>query len=108
MMYFQNAKCQRLTPELIQTGTPQNLAWSDSIGELPSEWNFLVSYDPPMANPKLIHYSAGIPIWPETKNCEHADLWHAAHRFTNSSVSFEELMGRSVHVPHLEKLKVGA
>lgn len=98
MMLFNNEKCQNLTPEFIESQKPQLLEWAESIGSLPSEWNHCVGYDEPRSDPKLIHFTAGIPVWPETKDSEHAGLWQAYFMQSNSTVSHEDLMGTSVHV----------
>jgi hypothetical protein len=49
----------------------------DRIGELPVEWNHLVSEYAPNPKAKLAHYTIGLPIWPEYKDCEFADQWRA-------------------------------
>ncbi len=109
LMYFHCDDCGELTPELIERGTPMDFGWSKwGVGDIPSEWNHLALYDEPNPDAKIVHFSCGIPVWKETANSEHADKWIAEYKRMNSSVSFEELMGRSVHVPHLDKLKVTA
>ncbi len=109
LMYFDCFSCHDLTPELIEKGTPMDFRWANfGVGDIPTEYNHLVSYDAPNPNAKIVHFSCGIPVWKETANSEHADKWIAEYKRMNSSVSFEELMGRSVHVPHLDKLKVTA
>ncbi len=98
VMLFNCAKCRNLTPEYIETGTPNKLAeWAESIGELPKEWNHLVGYDVPNPQAKLVHFTMGIPCFPETSNDEFADEWKAAHKEMNATVSWEAIMGRSVH-----------
>lgn len=102
VMVFQNALCKSLTPEYINNPAtaPHNLAWSDPIGELPREWNFCVGYEEvPVDVPKLIHFTAGIPCWPETKKSPYADLWWAEYRQASWTVPWESLMGGSVHAP---------
>lgn len=97
LMLFNCARCQVLTPEYIQTESKISaLSWATEIGELPSEWNHLVGYDPPQPA-QLVHFTKGIPVWPETENCEYADLWHAERRAMMSTCSYEALMGGSVH-----------
>lgn len=99
LMLFDCAKCKILTPEYIENpdNNPLSLKWAESIGELPAEWNHCVGYDHKKPA-KLIHYTKGIPCWPETKDCEHSAAWWEEFKKTNSTVSHEELMGRSVHV----------
>jgi lipopolysaccharide biosynthesis glycosyltransferase len=100
LMLFNNANCRRLSLAMIEKRVPQHLEeWSDyGIGTLPPEWNYCVGYNHEAIEPKLIHYTAGIPIWPETKDCKFSDLWHACHKKMNASVSYQSLMGGSVHV----------
>lgn len=100
MMLFDNFKCRALTPEYVDdpVNMPQTLQWAGTIGELPGEWNHCVGYDAPNPKAKLIHYTKGIPIWPQTQNCEHAETWWKELKSMNSSVSHQELMGNSVHV----------
>jgi len=103
VMLFDNSKCKNLTPEFIDnpTNNPFNLKWADKIGVLPKEWNHLVGYDQPNPEAKIIHYTQGVPIWPETKDCELSELWWNEFKLMNSSVSFDELMGKSVHAKHV-------
>lgn len=97
-MLFNCAACTSLTPETIATGAPQLLDWSwGGIGEFPSEWAWLVGYDHNDVPPKMVHYTGGIPIWPETKDSRHADIWHKFHRGLNASVGYNDLMATSVH-----------
>lgn len=108
VMLFNNRLFKNLTPERVQTGDMFNLdswAYPDLQVGLPKEWNHLVGYDPPNPAAKIVHYTMGIPVWLETRNCEFAEEWHATHRRMNSTVSFQELMGRSVHIPHIAALK---
>lgn len=99
LMAFDCQFCKGLTPEFVQDKKNSlfDMAWAADVGELPSEWNHLVEYDPPRKDAKLIHYTQGIPCWPETKDCEYADEWRREAKACMSSVSFEALMGNSVH-----------
>lgn len=47
----------------------------DRIGELPLEWNWLVSeyYHSDLA--KLVHFTIGTPCWQEYSMCDYADEW---------------------------------
>jgi hypothetical protein len=98
VMVFNNERCQELTPEYINNpnSEPQALGWAGSIGSLPAEWNHCVGYDKP-APAKLVHYTAGIPCWPETDGCEYSKEWHEELKDATSTVSWDELMGNSVH-----------
>ena len=101
-----------LTPEYVQENYKRlpNLDWFAvresklpsawaSIGALPSGWNHLVLYDPPRDDAKLIHFTAGIPVWPETEGCEHTEAWQEEARIAMATIGWQELMGSSVHVP---------
>lgn len=98
-MLFHCDLCKELSPKFIKQGTPQNLeSWSEGgVSYFPSEWNYCVGYDHDDNPPKLIHYTAGLPVWPETANCRHAAVWHKYHRAMNSSVLYADLMAQSVH-----------
>lgn len=105
VMVFHNHACTVLTPEYV--GNPDNnplmLEWAKYVGELPAEWNHLVGYDAPNPDTKLVHFTQGIPCWPETKSCEFAEEWNLALMNSVSSVSFEALMGNSVHVASVKE-----
>jgi hypothetical protein len=96
VMLFNCAECKRLTPEYIETGKPQSFDWADAIGHLPKEWNHLVGYDPP-GPAKLVHFTQGIPCFPETQQDEYAAEWQAAMQSLASTVPWAEIMGNSVH-----------
>jgi len=109
MMLFDNAKCEALTPEWIddEANAPQKLAWAESIGAIPPEWNVCVGYDSYIPGAKLAHFTQGIPIFPEVRNCDYSGTWWDEHRNMTSSVSWLELMGKSVHAePVLKALGV--
>jgi hypothetical protein len=91
-----------LTPEFVED--PKNslfdLAWARSVGTLPKEWNFCVGYAPDEegAKAKLLHYTKGVPIWPETRGKSALDpLWLREAKIAGSTCSYAELMGGSVH-----------
>jgi hypothetical protein len=109
VMLFNCAKCKVLTPDYVGTANGlHGIEWApeEEIGELPGEWNNLVGYDPPNPDAKLIHYTQGIPAWPETKDSEHADAWFKAARQAGHCLTWWELMGNSVHAkPVIERLR---
>jgi hypothetical protein len=89
-----------LTPEYVQTAEAlHQCQWlaDDHVGDLPREWNHLVGYDAPRPDAKLVHFTQGLPIFPETDGSEYADAWLAEHAAMNHTVPWAELMGRSVH-----------
>lgn len=105
LMYFNNAKCARLTLEEIETGAPQNLGWADAIGELPSEYNHLVGYAAPRRDAKIVHFTQGLPCFKETAGCEYEAEWQAEARASMGTVAWAEIMGGSVHAkPVMERL----
>ena len=105
VMLFRNALCKTLTPEYIDDDSHGmfNFDWASSVGALPKEWNHLVGYDVPNPLAKLVHFTQGIPCWPETIASEFAAEWITMFKESAGSVSFKDLMGPSVHVPHVQK-----
>ncbi len=106
VMVFNNPLCQMLTPLLINKPqlNPLKFEWAHTIGALPAEWNHLVGYDVPNPKAKIVHFTMGIPVWPETQASEYAEEWHEMMKSSMSTCSFQALMGQSVHVPHLKKV----
>lgn len=95
---------RKLTPEYIETTKdPLHLIRWTIPAYLRNRWNYLVGYDRPewMAEelPALIHYTKGVPIWPETANCDYASHWHTAHLHAISNTTdYTSFLGGSVHV----------
>lgn len=105
LMVFNNAECRALTPEYIETGNPQTMEWAEEVGDLPKEWNHCIGYDEPNPEAKLIHYTQGIPCFPEIRGCEYTDEWMAEAKASMSTVEWSALMANSVHAkPVLERL----
>ena len=78
VMLFNCEKCTTLTPDYVDTATPADLhrmAWAESVGPLPAEWNHLVGEYPPNPDAKIVHYTLGTPCWPRFRNCEYGDEW---------------------------------
>jgi hypothetical protein len=101
---FNNAKCKVLTPGFIEAAPRlHDMSWleDEEVGGLPLEWNHLVGYCKPTDNPSLIHYTQGVPAFPQTNDCEHADKWFLEHRNMNFASSWIHLMGNSVHATTL-------
>lgn len=74
-------KNKQLTPEYIRNATPQHLhrfEWLDDedIGDLKMCWNWLALEQPYNPSAKLIHYTVGIPAFPEYADLDHSDEWH--------------------------------
>lgn len=101
-----------LTPEAIDQDTVKGLhkiGWvpQELVGEIPKEWNYCVGYDAPAHEmPKLLHYTQGNPMWPETVGCDRSDVWLEEFNRLRKFASWPELMGRSVHAkPVMERLQ---
>jgi hypothetical protein len=47
----------------------------DEIGELPVEWNWLAGHSDPDVDPKIVHFTDGIPWIPGHQNAPYADEW---------------------------------
>lgn len=110
LMLFNCAKCRLLDPDYVQKyPSPQDFNWArDGVGSLPSEWNVCVGYDQPQANPKLVHYTQGIPLWFETKDCAYSDEWRAEFKDMERACSWSQIMAASVHAkPVLEHMLRG-
>lgn len=110
VMLFDCAKCKMLTPEHVERGEDlHTIGWTKHIGELPGAWNHLVGYDTPNPNAKLVHFTQGVPLFPETAGSEHGAEWRYMAEEAASSVPWETLMGRSVHAaPVRERMKARA
>lgn len=102
LMLFNCEQCGVLTPSYVETGRPADLEWGE-VGDLPSEWNFTVGYDAPRENIKLLHYTMGVPAFPETRCVGFVEEWKADLRAACSTVPWEQLMGGSVHKQRLEQ-----
>lgn len=93
---------KKLTPEYIEkTDGLHALKWTENIGSLPKEWNHIVLYDKPRKDAKLVHYTCGIPVFPETEGCEYMEEWVRDAQEMASSQNWASLMGSSVHVKRL-------
>ena len=110
VMVFNNSLCQKLTPEFIDSGVSvMDMTWANDVGSLPSEWNHLVGYDTPRKDAKLVHFTQGIPCFPETQDSEYEKEWMDELKACNSTVSWASIMGNSVHVgPVLKRLAKAA
>ena len=98
VMVFSCGACKMLTPEFIddEKNVLFDLSWAPYVGALPAEWNHCVRYMDPAAA-KLYHYTTGLPCWPETAGAPEDAAWVEAYQDMQSTVSWRELMGNSVH-----------
>lgn len=110
VMLFNCAKCTQLTPESVEDPANKmfDFHWIEDkeIGALPTEWNHLVGYDPKREGVSLVHYTQGVPIFPELQGCEYSAEWNEACAEIISFESWETLMGNSVHATELNGKKI--
>lgn len=71
-----------LTVEMVNSLPGRDLhrfCWlqDDEIGEIDPEWNFLVGHTDPAIDPKVVHFTDGVPDMPGYENCAFADEWRA-------------------------------
>lgn len=97
-MLFDCAQCHVLTPEYVERALLFDLAWADSVGSFPAEWNKAVGYAPSGLDAKLYHFTKGIPVWRETRGNVEDVVFHEAFKHMVSTCSHADLMGNSVHV----------
>lgn len=104
VMLFNCEKCTDLTLDYIndESTAPQSLEWAPDIGTLPDEWNYLVGYSQG-GGAKLVHYTQGVPGYKECRDTEYADEWFTEKAYVDHHVSWLEIMGNSVHAPHVLK-----
>lgn len=104
VMLFNNAHQRNrvLTPEFIQH-TEDNLhglCWlNDSeIGEMDGKWNQLVGYQSCQGIEGNLHFTMGVPAFPETSTSEFGQIWtDCARRAIGVTKSWGDIMGPSVH-----------
>ena len=82
MMFTDHVANKTLTPEVVNTLPGRDLhrfCWleDDEIGELGSEWNFLVGHTDPSIDPRIVHFTDGTPSMPGYENVAYADEWRA-------------------------------
>lgn len=72
-----------LTIEMINSVPGRDLhrfCWleDNQIGELPPEWNYLVGHTKGVSEPKIVHFTDGVPSMAGYEDCEYADEWRLA------------------------------
>lgn len=102
MMLFNCAHpdCAQLTPAFIEEAPKlHGLGWTENIGWLPADWHHTVLYDEtPEEQPKLIHFTAGIPVHQEVYGCPFTAHYQAYLRAMIETRPWSQVMGPSVHV----------
>ena len=98
---FNCAQNTALTPEAIEMETLpfHKIGWlpEEKIGALPPEWNHLVGYDAPRDDAKLVHFTQGVPYFPETQGTEYAEEWNQVLASAVDAAPWFVLMGSSIH-----------
>jgi len=104
VMLFNNAhpKNKTLTPDFIQNteGNMHGLCWLEDhdIGEMDGKWNQLVGYQECQGVTGNLHFTMGVPAFPETSTSEFGQIWtDCAKRAIGVTKSWGEIMGPSVH-----------
>lgn len=103
LMLFSNAQCSHLTPDYINDEKNKvNKIWEWArLADFPHEYNHCVGYDEPRDDAKIVHFTQGIPCFEETQNSEYADAWEAEMASCLKTVSWQEIMGNSVHAKRM-------
>jgi len=104
VMLFNNAhpKNIQLTPDFIQH-TEENLhglCWleGEDIGEMDGKWNQLVGYQECRGSSGNLHFTMGVPAFPETSTSDFGQIWtDCAKRAIGVTKTWGEIMGPSVH-----------
>ena len=98
LMVFNCGACIRLTPDYVNNLDNKlfDFSWAPSIGSIPKEWSHCVGYQKP-AIANLYHYTQGLPCWHETSGLPEDTAWLKEREALTQTVSWFELMGKSVH-----------
>lgn len=83
-----NYAWRKLTPEFVSNAKPSELhrlsfLKEDRIGDLPKEWNWLVSEYDHNPEAKIAHFTVGLPCWPKYKDCDYSQEWRDELRMVN-------------------------
>ena len=86
-MLMNNERCKMLTKEFVETATGLELhqfKWTheENIGELPLEWNWLVSEYDYNKNAKNLHWTLGGPYFKDYAKSDYADEWFRLYNET--------------------------
>ena len=101
---------RKLTPEFIQETDMglHALKWvaPEEIGSLDPKWNQLVGYQEVDLSQGNIHYTMGIPAFPETSTSPGAELWLKNAKLGMFAIPWDEIMGESVHAINIEGVRM--
>jgi hypothetical protein len=97
---------RKLTPDFIQQTSIglHELEWvgSNEIGSLDPKWNQLIGYQDVDMSQGNIHYTMGVPAFPETSTSPGAELWLKNAQLGMSAEPWAEIMGPSVHAINID------
>lgn len=101
---------RKLTPDYVQT-TGENLhglGWvrPEQVGALDPKWNQLVGYQTVDMTQGNLHYTMGVPAFPETSSCDGAKLWQDTAQLAMSAIPWAQIMGPSVHAIEIDGVKL--
>jgi hypothetical protein len=104
LMVFDCWRFEYMTPEYVEHASNLNTcAFAKVPGKLDKEWNHLVGYDAPNPNAKMVHFTQGLPCYPQTQDDEFGEEWRSIAQQSVSTIAWEALMGNSVHAAHVHK-----
>lgn len=88
VMLFNNARCTALTPSYVNSASAADLhrfTWTQDalIGDIPLEWNWLVSEYSHNPDAKNVHFTRGGPYFDEYRGCDYAEEWFEENRRMN-------------------------
>ncbi len=96
----------KLTPDYVKAKTTTLIDWTDEIGKFDASYNHLVGYAEPSRNARIVHYTQGVPAYPETAASEYGEEWRRAINVACSTLPWQDLMARSVHTKRLDDGRV--
>lgn len=79
--------CKRLTPEVVNGMSGKYLhqfEWTNSIGDLPTEWNHLVGEYPENPEARVVHFTLGTPCFKGYEEQEWSKEWHHEKKLMES------------------------
>lgn len=74
---------RRLTRDFVAKAKSQDLhrfRWTDAVGEIPREWNWLVNEFEDNPEAKLLHYTIGSPCFEYYSQGPHSLEWHQTYQ----------------------------
>jgi hypothetical protein len=92
VMLFNNERCKALSKDYVNSATGldlQRFSWTSDaqIGDLPLEWNWLVTEYKHNPDAKIVHFTRGGPYFSEYRDCDYAEDWFEENRRMNFAAS---------------------